>query len=447
MLGTRYVIVMKIEVVNISIMRIGNGEETIMLDTDTMRPVIPASGITGAFRNYLSFAESDNRYIDMLFGKKEGKSRLFVQDAVCKDVFDGTLELRERVCINPRTATGGAEKFNTKMLGAGWKFDIFFTAEAENEEEKEVFRELLKKAVRALDIADVRLGAQKTNGAGKFEVKSVWEGIVDLFDPKQYWLYLSNSIKMQNITKQVRRKVISETKVCLKTETQAVTPLLVAGKSMEDGQDTTKIFYRNRKGEYVIPGSSLKGILRMQCQKIAEYMRLDRELTDMMFGIKGAAGQSGCIFVSDSTVHVERGKKHKESTYYGIGIDKFTAGVRTGANFSSKPVKARFDLDISVQRMSDQKRDAAVGLLLFALRDILQERVPLGAYGGKGFGRLSAKNISVFDGSVFDIRLDTPLTDGERERQEQSVKKYMKALKAYRGGKSDAEVHTGFSEQ
>ena len=333
------------------------------------------------------------------------------------------------------------------MLGAGWKFDIFFTAEAENEEEKEVFRELLKKAVRALDIADVRLGAQKTNGAGKFEVKSVWEGIVDLFDPKQYWLYLSNSIKMQNITKQVRRKVISETKVCLKTETQAVTPLLVAGKSMEDGQDTTKIFYRNRKGEYVIPGSSLKGILRMQCQKIAEYMRLDRELTDMMFGIKGAAGQSGCIFVSDSTVHVERGKKHKESTYYGIGIDKFTAGVRTGANFSSKPVKARFDLDISVQRMSDQKRDAAVGLLLFALRDILQERVPLGAYGGKGFGRLSAKNISVFDGSVFDIRLDTPLTDGERERQEQSVKKYMKALKAYRGGKSDAEVHTGFSEQ
>ena len=99
---------MKIEVVNISIMRIGNGEETIMLDTDTMRPVIPASGITGAFRNYLSFAESDNRYIDMLFGKKEGKSRLFVQDAVCKDVFDGTLELRERVCINPRTATGGA---------------------------------------------------------------------------------------------------------------------------------------------------------------------------------------------------------------------------------------------------------------------------------------------------------------------------------------------------
>lgn len=447
MLGTRYIIVMKIEAVSISVMRIGNGEDTILLDTDTMRPVIPASGITGAFRNYLSFAEPDNRYIDMLFGKKEGKSRLFVQDAVCKDVFDGILELRERVCINPRTATGGAEKFNTKMLGAGWKFDIFLTSEAENEEEKEAFLELLKKAVRALDIADVRLGAQKTNGAGKFKVKGVWEGSVDLFDPEQYWLYLTNSIKIQNITKQIKREMISDTKVCLKTEAKTVTPLLVAGKNMEDGQDTTKIFYRNRKGEYVIPGSSLKGILRMQCQKIAEYMRIDREIMDMMFGIKGTAGRSGCVFVSDSTVHVERGRQCRESTYYGIGIDKFTAGVRTGANFSSKPVKACFDFDISVQRMNDQIRDAAVGLLLLALRDILQERVPLGAYGGKGFGRLSAQKISVFDGSVFDIQLNSSLTDRECERQEQSVTKYMKALKAYRGGKSNAEVHAEFPGQ
>lgn len=447
MLGTRYVIVMKSEVVNISNMRIGNGEESILLDTDTMRPVIPASGIAGAFRNYLSFAEPGNRYVDMLFGEKGGKSRLFVKDAVCKDEFDGSLELRDRVCINPRTATGGEEKFTTKMLGAGWKFDISFTAEAENEEEKEAFRELLKKAVRALDIAAVRLGAEKTNGAGKLEVISVCEGIADLFDSKQYCLYLSNSIKMQNITKQVRRQAISETRVCLKAEVRAVTPLLAAGKSMEDSQGTTKIFYRNRKGEYVIPGSSLKGILRMQCQKIAEYLGLDRELTDTMFGIRGTAGQSGCVFVSDSTVHVERGNHYKESTYYGIGIDKFTAGVRKGANFSSKPVKARFDLDISVQRMSNQKRDAAVGLLLFALRDMLQERVPIGAYGGKGFGRVSAKNISVFDGSILDIRLDTQLAEEEREKQEQSVKKYMKALKLYRGGKSDEEGHTEFSEQ
>ena len=139
MLGTRYVIVMKSEVVNISNMRIGNGEESILLDTDTMRPVIPASGIAGAFRNYLSFAEPGNRYVDMLFGEKGGKSRLFVKDAVCKDEFDGSLELRDRVCINPRTATGGEEKFTTKMLGAGWKFDISFTAEAENEEEKNRF--------------------------------------------------------------------------------------------------------------------------------------------------------------------------------------------------------------------------------------------------------------------------------------------------------------------
>ena len=441
MLNTRYILKMKAEVINTSVLRIGNGEETILLDTYTMRPILPASGVAGSFRNFLEFSEPGNPYLRALFGEKEDgrKSRLFIEDAVCKDEFDGILELRRRVSIDPYTGTGGEEKFQVEMLGRGKKFDICFTIEARDKKELDEFQKLLRKAVKALGMHIIRLGAQKTNGGGEFEVRKVWEGTADLFDPLEYGSYLADSIKLQDVTAEVQKTEIRSENIILQMKAVCRTPIMIGGDVTEGKNYAVKEFYKDSDQAYVLPGSSLKGVIKMHCYKIAEYIGVNFLLLDAMFGKKGSDGRQGSIFVSDSIVERKSegvNRKHDTGKYHGIGINKFTGGVRDGANYHSSPIKETFDLTLSVQRLTGLERDAAVGLLLFVLRDLGQGRVAVGASSGKGFGRFDADKIELWDGENKTIRWD----DAEGKESEQGIGKYMEALEIYRRGSAYEET-------
>ena len=60
-------------------LRIGDGDEGIILDSHMGKPMLPASGIVGAFRSYLEKSGEDQGQINKMFGIKEtGEKAIFL---------------------------------------------------------------------------------------------------------------------------------------------------------------------------------------------------------------------------------------------------------------------------------------------------------------------------------------------------------------------------------
>lgn len=432
MLYTQYITKIEAQIKNISPLRIGDGDEGIILDSHMGKPMLPASGIVGAFRSYLEKSGEDQGQINKLFGIKENgeKSHIFVSDAVTETEYDGALEVRDRIRINPATRTvDGRQKFETKLLKSGYKFKVEFTVESENADEKEAFLRLLYQSLEALAKQEIRFGAQKTNGGGAFVVIRVHEWEYDLLKIQDLQAYLNERIRNEKNKTEAMRKIqlkSSMIQICAKVQCEG--PLMIGGGSYETAGTAEERFIENRSGKKFIPGSTLKGLLRAQCSKIAELKKLDAELMKNMFGEGGSSGRQGSVFLADSMID----ETSKGTVYHGIRMNKFTGGTWMGGKYASHPVKCKFTIKINIQNLPDRQRNGAAGLVLFALRDLLQGRVSLGGNFGKGFGRLLGDSIEITEQTTEKIYLNN--SEGKIK-----IDKYLKDLESFAGGSKNEE--------
>ena len=160
----------------------------------------------------------------------------------------------------------------------------------------------------------------------------------------------------------------------------------------------------------------------------AELKKLDAELMKNMFGEGGSSGRQGSVFLADSILD----ETSKEVVYHGIRINKFTGGTWMGGKYSSHPVKCKFIIKINIQNLPDRQRNGAAGLILFALRDLLQGRVSLGGNFGKGFGRLSGNIIEITDQITEKIDLNN-------SEEKIKIDRYLKDLEYFAGGRRNEE--------
>ncbi len=440
MLDTRYVVKWNLIIKNEGPLRIGDGEEGVMLEYEDGKriPFLPASGITGAFRSYLeqNIGPEGAGTIRALFGiaknekllQKSVKSRLAVRDGSCVFGFDGKLEHRERIEIDGARGVAAEEKkFDTLFLGKGCEFVVEFAAAARDGQEKEAFRRLLEKAFQALQHQELRLGAQKTNGGGIFSIRKIRENVYDLFEPEQLLRYLKDAEPAGEIREEKEFAALLEGRpdtsaITLEAEVVCRQPFLIAGNTEEQAGSREKFFMKNKDGELLIPGSSLKGVLKGQCVKIAAFKQINPKLIRCMFGEGGSQGSRGNIFVSDG---VFSEKCICSPVYHGIRLNKFTGGSWLGGKYASHPVRSSFMIRIQIQSLREPERSAAAGLLLFALRDLLQERVTLGGEFGQGFGRMQGDTIVVTDRERITVKLKDPSSN-------ETIRAYFQALDSCR---------------
>lgn len=380
----------------------GAKEEVLVHPVDDV-PFIQASSIAGACRDYCAkkYGQADTQE---LFGSNEAEwgSRICFTDG--KFASDSViLELRPRVSIDPATGTCSASvvkgttqqaghKFNMEYIGAGAEFSFCIYLYDDGKQE------MVKNLLSAIHQGQIQFGGQKSNGCGCLQLKKLWikEFIMTEEQGRRQWAMEDEAMQEDGMALQALEKLpVNKSEaydVCVTgcTEGCMLVKSIAVPEFGKDAPDCMNI--QNAAKDYIVPGSSFKGAIRSQMEKIASYLGC-QEIIQNTFGYTGVSGQdgkAGNLVVYDTIVG-----DRKEYTAHRIHIDKFTGGVMDGGLFHEKNIAGRLEFHISIKNKNEPER--SLGLLLLALRDLSIGVMGIGGGYNVGKGIIHVEKMAVSD--------------------------------------------------
>jgi CRISPR/Cas system CSM-associated protein Csm3 (group 7 of RAMP superfamily) len=383
----------------------------------TADPETSASGATDG----KNIADNFFGYMKKQKGDEEGyASHLFMEDAI----FEGHIKAREcrhGIQIDPKSGTVVDKALYTRALlpkGASFRFEM----ELDVEDATTTALEVLKLLLEALRKGDIRFGACKTRGFGVLKLKNEKVNYYDFSNAidLDHWLdgeesaskqkWDSLSVESVSVRSDIRRYE-------MRIPWEPVSKIMV--KSGRDGIETDMLPLVSGAGTEngvvpIIPGSSIKGVLRSQAERILRTIFDEGDsnalaLVNDMFGDKD---KSGCVFVDDVYLRPEEqvtpsaadwlsenvGAMDKVTHHEDhVAIDRFTGGASDGALYSARPVKTGItwdpihiavDFSTRSQISADSCRLVELALIELVARDMERGLVPLGFGTNRGMGEI-----------------------------------------------------------
>ena len=397
--------------------------EEILIHAADGKPFVQATGIAGVLRAAYRQHYGDE---DTLFGGSRGsdylESRIKISDGVFTDNNDLKLELRPHLKINPETGTvgiGGTKgsssesgyKFNMEYISAGAElcFDITFFGVAGNDKD---FHTRISGILGSANNWSLQFGGKKSNGCGYLNIKQVYYRKFDMFNEKDRkdWIAETQPMDPENAgsgykkltDKDMSAEMIENRAFEIIVSGQTENGMLVRGTGIPDyksEESPDQMNIRNGKGEFILPGSSLKGTLRSRMTQIADYISRANginvsDVVDNTFGSMepGENSITGNLRVTD-TVIGDIKKNLDQRTQYHVHLDKFTGGVMNGSLFSKKVSAGKMVMKLAVLNRHEPER--TMGLLVFALRDLAAGEINLGSGYATGLGFMKIDTIEI----------------------------------------------------
>lgn len=398
------IIFIEADIVSVSPMFIGDDEQEILIDNENQMAYLPATSIAGAFRSYLG---NENSEVKRLFGDKDNTqmSKIYIKDAFAKlynyDIRDGL-----RIDGESGTNVQGA-KIERMYISAGLKFSLNFEIHLESSEDEEL-KLLIYKALKGIDAGILRFGGHKSSGLGVFQLKNATEWGYNLGDFDNLLIYLNREAKSKKkIIDDVLSSKINHEYAEFIMKGKFTTPIIIgAPRSFNpDAADDTSI--KTGNDEYIIPGSSLKGLLRYRMETIANYFGKKHTVEEIFGQPKSIKGEKARhvlsrVFVQEAVIDTEDYKDY--IMYNRIKLDKFTSGVDHGSLMQDVPIKGRTAFSIIYRIKGDKHYDNyAIGLIALALRDLGTENISIGGNENIGRGRFKADTLhmNIKDDKIF----------------------------------------------
>lgn len=411
MAAFRYDLIRKyvIKVVCDGPLRIGNSfgdEEGILVNTITGDPFIQATSLNGVLRAFCE-KEFGNSCTNELFGAAseayKGKTgRLKIMDAE----FDPStlkIELRPHVEINKETETVAnsnlsGQKYELEYVGTGSEAFMYLYL---YEDSTNPIADQLEHIISALQKGILLFGAKKSNGAGKLRLIDAKYKLYDMrtAEGRRAW---SEEDSEENyevlILNPLQHQVMGayyELSISGKTEG----PIQVRGIAVNEfGVDAAdSINIRNSKNEYIVPGSSFKGTIRNQMEKIAAYVGNEKVIAKSFGKMEEIHAEScaGNLIFADAVIGTIEDNDKIENRNR-IHIDKFTGGVFHGGKFTEKNACGTINFKIIIKdNCKEQEAQASLGGLLLALRDLACGIVSVGNGYATGKGIILVDDITI----------------------------------------------------
>ncbi len=425
----RYVIKAKC----VSALHIGaaDGDKSkVLVDDITRTPFIQGTSIAGAFYDY---ADKYLKLTTKWFGdvnSEDSMSRLYFSDASFKkDTVK--LELRTRISCDPDTSTVKSTKIsgastksgqimNVELVSAGaeFEFSIYqFLKEKQNSEN------VVENLLIALNNGDILLGGQLSNGCGLISILDIEYSKYNLKDTVDRKRWINEDFeKGKSIRDILKDNTKTSNNYCIEMRINFPEGIMVKQKAVnthnlsellnqeisyentEKIPDNIGIF--NGNNEFIIPASSIKGVLRSRVEAIADYMGVEDVIKYIAF-----EGKPKVYFYDAILTDVHTHSQVRNA------IDKFTGGVRSQALFNqiipngSTTIKIVIDTsnkyDNNNKNIWTEKEQLEIlGLLLFAIRDMAIGAITFGSESSIGLGYIDINNIIVKIGHEQKIKIN-----------------------------------------
>ena len=381
-----------------------SGEERNDRDIHVLRskdgvPFIPGTSLAGALR---SLIEVDNPCAaDILFGtmhrtggetvRDERQSAVSLYDVELNDAVIGS---RDGVHIDDVTGTAiDAHKYDYEIVesGADGPFYAEILLRRVHQKDEHMLKETLLRLSELLR-GGFHVGALTTKGFGRMQLQDM---VVDCYDfrrPEDAIAWLSP--QRGNAAWHMAYDDAAQTEPppadgdFVITADFALTGALIVRDSVDplaeaDGEKSPAARMKtNAAGQNIIPGTSLKGVLRHRAAYILHALGKERTQAEAFIDrLMGTTAARGRFIVEEAVVDAEMHTQTRSR------IDRFTGGTIPSALFSTAPVWREKDggrsvtLRFGVRQASEQE----AGLCVLLLKDLWLGRAAIG--GEKSIGR------------------------------------------------------------
>lgn len=317
---------------------------------------------------------------EALLGSETRESALIVSDLVFAST---NLASRPRLRVDGATGTAAqGGKFDVSAIAAGTSgsFQLTWRGTRGLDDAANAIEEYLT----AIHTGQITLGAQKSNGYGRVTLQ-VRKRSYDLSNPADRAAWLSGD-EISDATP-VALLNIPDSDTVFRV-TAEVSSLLVKSSTTKQKSQGSYAAQMQENGRYIVPGSSIKGVLRSQISQIAPYFPAEAEVVCLLGRMNEGTdnGIAGKARFSDGILSNSR-----QTVTTRVRIDRFTGGTMHRGLFSEESVDGTLKFEIRVP----DGYDVGCGLIAFALRDLGLGLFSLGSGSSIGRGRLETMEVRI----------------------------------------------------
>lgn len=407
---------------------IKDGEDNIKRDNKTGKFILPGASITGAFRHYYEQYLKVQKSSDGLFSNTIGiMNNLYCYDSLeeLEGENNSVMASRPALKIDAESLTGDSlddskksgSFFSRTFVPEETKFTLVFELNQYDEsidfiKEIEAFEYLLQAFIGG----EIPLGGHKQIGFGIFDVEDITKKATDLTKYKEIIDFMKGNTKEESILERLKKEIQPSSKIHLTLEAETLTPFLIKAAESMDHKKPDAVNMTKPDGTYVIPGSSLKGVLRNRTTRIIKSFNvLEDTIIEGLFGqaeSKDYKGHNSRLNCFDTSV-VEA----KTGIYNKIKLDHFTGGVMQGALVDEEVVMGKVIFQLILNRpaaMLDRTNKSAealevqkeVGLLLLVLQELSKAELSIGSGYSIGRGYFTGKKLTLKGNETYVYNFD-----------------------------------------
>jgi len=424
---------------------IGAGEDDgvtdlLVLKDKWERPFIPGTSLAGALRAALRAAETEERgkLLEMLFGGLEEESAeqrsrqsngtqsaVVVEDVVLEDA---RTVIRDGVGIDFFTGVGiDGCKYDYEAVdrGAQGRFYLLVTLRRYHEEQKDDLEKLARILADQL-AAGISLGALTTKGFGRVKGVDVTVKTYDFSKKEAVRGWLLQDGQGVSLYQAHPFAATFPQNFDLSLDCALEGSLIVREEADDEEADANQEEIRltaiqlKSGSDYVIPGTTIKGIWRRQAARILGKLGRDSGCLDFLMGCAAEDKKQKSRLYTEE-VYFRAGVK--EAPQPRNRIDRFTGGGIEGALFKNRPVWQEKDGApvLHMRLLVKDCKEWEAGLLLFILKDVWTGSVAFGGEKSVGRGRLRGVKAEIqYQGETYRLFADGDgvNVDGDKEKLE-----------------------------
>lgn len=385
-------------------------------------PFIPASSLAGCLKRFHQKhfdASQHNNHWFWPEGDRDAKRRkpgeeiplqshIRFNDLVPEIFPKEKLVVRDGVMINhEKGAAEDRKKYDYQLMEPGVEFPFFAEITIRHGMDINAVKQLAADIQTALCSDELRIGAFTNSGFGRMECKGfkVWHFEFDR-DADAWLEYVkTKQIKLPEQNLSGLQRSISSSGFSIEAIFQLKSSLIIGAYSEgeEEGSDKSQL----KSGEdFVLPGKSIRGALRHRALKILKTKGDAEQAEDQIQSLFG-------IVIEDEDkkeqkkgrLRIEEVRLKKDEVQSliqnRVRIDRFTGGTVDGGLFNSQPIwtTGREHLKVCLtvhQEATTQDKE----LLLFLLKDLWLEDLPIGGEKSIGRGVLCGMEARILDGGT-----------------------------------------------